>query len=375
LAYKVVYNVVSIILEIRYKKLETKIFKEAKKMISVNKEKVFNTAKELLLTDSPSGFCYDVMEIIKSYADKCGYEFQTTVKGCGIITVPGKSNGKVIGLSAHVDTLGTMVRSISSEGTLKFTLLGGPQVPTLDGEYCKVRTREGKIYNGTFLSTSPSSHVYKDAKSKPRDPENMEVRLDEVVKTKEDVEKLGICPGDFIFIDPKTTVTESGFLKSRFIDDKGSVACLLNLLEILSSEKIVPTYTTKVFISVYEEVGHGSAYIPLDITEMIAVDMGCIGEDLSCTEYDVSICAKDSNGPYDYKMTTELINLAKGNEIKYAVDIYPFYGSDVGAALSGGNNIKGALIGPGVHASHGMERTHYTALEGTIKLLHAYLTK
>lgn len=344
-------------------------------MITVNKENVLNTAKKLLLTDSPSGFCYDIIEMIGEWSNEIGYEFETTVKGCGVITVPGKSNEKVIGLSAHVDTLGAMVRSISGSGTLNFTLIGGPIVPTLDAEYCKVRTRDGRIYNGTFLSTSPAVHVYDDASKKARDPKNMEIRLDEVVKSKEDVENLGICPGDFIFIDPKTTVTESGFLKSRFIDDKGSVACLMNLLHILSSEKIVPTYTTKVFISVYEEVGHGSSYIPADITEMIAVDMGCIGEDLTCTEFDVSICAKDSGGPYDYNMTTDLINLAKGNDIKYAVDIYPYYGSDVGAALRGGSNIKGALIGPGVHASHGMERTHYTALEGTIKLLYAYLTK
>ena len=191
--------------------------------------------------------------------------------------------------------------------------------------------------------------------------------------SKKDVEELGICPGDFIFIDPKTTITESGFIKSRFIDDKGSVAALMGLLEIFNREKITPKYTTKLFISIYEEVGHGASYIPNDITEMIAVDMGCIGDDLSCTEYDVSICAKDSGGPYDYNMVTSLIELAKENDIKYAVDIYPMYGSDVGAALRGGNDIRGALIGPGVHASHGMERTHYEGLENTIKLLVAYL--
>lgn len=344
-------------------------------MITVNKENVMNTAKKILSTDSPTGFCFDVIKLIGGWAEEMGYKFETTVKGCGVITVPGKSNDKVIGLAAHVDTLGAMVRSITASGTLKFTLLGGPQVPTLDSEYCKVRTRDGKIYTGTFLSTSPSSHVYEDAQSKSREPKNMEVRLDEVVRSKEDVEKLGICAGDFIFIDPKTTVTESGFLKSRFIDDKGSVTCLMNLLHILSSENIVPEYTTKVFISVYEEVGHGASYIPQDITELLAIDMGCIGEDLTCTEYDVSICAKDSRGPYDYNMTTDLINLAKENGIKFAVDIYPFYGSDVSAALNGGNNIKGALIGPGVHASHGMERTHYEALEGTIKLIYAYIMK
>ncbi|NFO02725.1 M42 family metallopeptidase [Clostridium botulinum] len=343
--------------------------------MNINKEYILKTAQEILEFNSPTGFCFDIMKKIEEIAKGFGYKFETTRKGCGIITVKGESNEEVIGLSAHVDTLGAMVRSITSDGKLKFTLLGGPIVPTLDGEYCIIRNREGKLYSGTFLSTSPAAHVFEDSSSKTREPKNMEIRIDEVVKSKEDVEKLGICAGDFVFIDPKTTITESGFIKSRFIDDKGSVSCLMGLLELFNREKITPKFTTKIFISVYEEVGHGSSYIPKDITEMIAVDMGCIGDDLNCTEYDVSICAKDSGGPYDYNMTTKLVNLAKENHINYAVDIYPMYGSDVGAALKGGNDIRGALIGPGVHASHGMERTHYNAFENTIKLLHLYLTK
>lgn len=341
--------------------------------MEINKEHILNRAKELLEFNSPTGFCFEIMDKVQEYAKEYGYAFERNRKGCGIITVNGDSNEKVIGLSAHVDTLGAMVRSITGKGTLKFTLLGGPTVPTLDSEYCTIRTRDGREYTGTFLSTSAAAHVYEDAKSKARTPENMEIRIDEVVKSKEDVENLGIGVGDFIFIDPKTTITKSGFIKSRFIDDKGSVAALMGLLELLSREKITPKYTLKIFISTYEEVGHGASYIPSDITELIAVDMGCIGDDLTCTEYDVSICAKDSSGPYDFNITTELINLAKDNNLSYAVDIYPMYGSDVGAALRGGHDIRGALIGPGVHASHGMERTHYSALENTIKLIYAYI--
>ena len=314
--------------------------------ISVNKDYVLDMAKKILGYDSPSGFCYEVMEFIKEEVCKWGYIFEKTRKGCGIITIPGKSDEQVIGLSAHVDTLGAMVRSITAQGTLKFTLVGGPIPATLDSEYCKVRTRDGRIYTGTFLSTSPAAHVYEDSKTKERTPEKMEIRLDEVVRSKQDVEALGIGAGDYIFIDPKTVVTESGFLKSRFIDDKGSVAALMGLLEVLHKENIEPLYTTKIFISIYEEVGHGSSYIPQEITEMISVDMGCIGEDLGCTEYDVSICAKDSSGPYDYEMTSKLVRLAKAHEIDFAVDIYPMYSSDVSAALRGGNDIKGALIGP-----------------------------
>lgn len=342
--------------------------------IEVNKDYLLQSAKEILEFDSPTGFTFEIIDFIEKKVNDLGYNLKRTNKGCGIITVPGENDDKVIGLAAHVDTLGAMVRSITNEGTLKFTLLGGPIVPTLDAEYCKIRTREGKIFTGTFLSTSASVHVYDDASSKKRDESNMEVRIDEVVKNKKDVLDLGICPGDFIFIDPKTTITESGFVKSRFIDDKGSVSCLLALLELFKRENIKPKHTLKIFISVYEEVGHGASYLPDDITELLAVDMGCIGSDLSCTEYDVSICAKDSGGPYDYNMVNDLVNLAKENDLNYAVDIYPRYGSDVGAALRGGNDIRGALIGPGVSASHGMERTHYKALENTIKLLYLYLS-
>ena len=343
--------------------------------IKINKDYLLSTLKDILLENSPTGFCFEIINKIEKIVEDLGYSFEKTNKGCGIITINGKDNSKTIGLSAHVDTLGCMVRSITEAGKLKFTLLGGPIVPTLDGEYCTIRTREGKTYTGTFLSTSPAAHVFEDAKSKKRDPENMEVRIDEKVSSKKDVHDLGICPGDFIFIDPKVTITESGFVKSRFIDDKGSVACLLSILEMFKRQNIVPNYKTKILISTYEEVGHGASYIPEDITEMISVDMGCIGDDLSCSEYDVSICAKDSGGPYDYNMVTDLVNLAKDNKLNYAVDIYPFYGSDVGAALRGGNDIRGALIGPGVSASHGMERTHYDALENTIKLICYYLTK
>lgn len=343
--------------------------------LTLNKNYILETAKELLEFHSPTGFCFQIMDKINEKVKNFGFDFQVTNKGMGIITIPGEDDSKVIGLSAHVDTLGAMVRSITSNGTLKFTLLGGPILPTLDSEYCKIRTRDGITYTGTFLSTSPAAHVFEDNATKKRSLENMEIRIDEVVKSKEDVLSLGINSGDFIFIEPKTEISESGFIKSRFIDDKGSVAALMGLLEVISREKIIPKFKTKILISNYEEVGHGSAYIPEDISELLAVDMGCIGDDLNCTEYDVSICAKDSSGPYDYNMTTRLVELAKKNNLKYVVDIYPMYGSDVSAALRGGNNIRGALIGPGVHASHGMERTHYSALENTIKLLYLYLTE
>jgi len=339
----------------------------------INKDFILEFAERILLIDSPSGFTNNIINYLIGEAKKRNLQLEQNNKGNLIITINGKSD-YTIGLSAHVDTLGAMVRSIKSDGSLAFTTIGGPILPTYDGEYCKVYTRDNKIYTGTFLSNAPAVHVHEKARSLPRDANNMHIRLDEITKSKEDTLKLGIAVGDFIALDPKTTITDNGFIKSRFLDDKISVAILYGLIDYLKTNKITPEYTIKIIISTYEEVGHGASNIPL-VDELIAVDMGCIGEDLSCTEYDVSICAKDSSGPYDYDMITKLINLSKEDKLSYAVDIYPFYSSDASAALRGGNNIKAALIGPGVSASHGMERTHWEAVKNTLKLLIAYLTK
>lgn len=328
---------------------------------------------KLLSINSPTGYTSNAVSFLRETIEDIGYETLTTPKGNLIVQVDGENAEVTRGLSAHVDTLGLMVRSINSDGTLSLTKLGGPLTPTLDGEYCDIITRDDKVYTGTILSKSPSIHVFKDASTKERDIDSLIVKLDERVESKEDVQNIGIQNGDIVAYDPKVVVTDSGFIKSRFLDDKASVAVLVSILKMMKQENIVPSTNLKFIFSTYEEVGHGAAWIPEDITELLAVDMGCIGLDLECTEYDVSICAKDSSGPYDYDMTTKLINFAKEKELNYAVDIYPMYGSDASAAMSGGANIKAALIGPGVSSSHGMERTHIDALENTFELVSEYI--
>ena len=342
------------------------------KMQEARRAFLVDTLRKLLGQDSPTGFTDRVVTAAEDIARELGFATWRTNKGNLVVTVPGRETGRRVGLCAHVDTLGLMVRSVADNGMLMVTKVGGPLLPTLDGEYCRIYTREGKVYTGTVLSLSPSVHVQDDAATRPRDEKNMAVRIDEKVHGKEDVLALGIAAGDYVCYDPKTTVTESGFVKSRFLDDKASASCLLTLLWQMRETGTRPRFETFFTLTVHEEGGHGGATLP-EVDELLAVDMGCIGEDLTCTEYQVSICAKDSGGPYDYGMVSRLVKLAKEHGVDYAVDIYPHYGSDVGAAWHAGMDSRAALIGPGVHASHGMERTHLDGLNATLDLAALYL--
>ena len=328
---------------------------------------------KIFLTDSPTGYSKNIDNVLIEELKNIGYMPTITNKGNIKLFIEGKDHSKKVATSAHVDTLGLMVRSINQDGTLMVTNVGGPQIPTLDGEYCKIITRDGRIYQGTILCKSQSSHVYPDAKSLPRDLENMIVRIDEITKSKEETKKLGIDNGDYVCYDPKTVLTESGFLKSRFIDDKGSVIGILGVLKEMHDKNVIPTYDTYVYFVNQEEVGHGAATVDKDIDEFVTVDMGCVGLDLAGNEFAVSICAKDSGGPYSYDLTTRLINIAKEKNLNYTVDIFPYYGSDIGAAWRSGVDCKGALIGQGVSASHGMERTHLDGIKNTMELLYSYL--
>lgn len=329
-------------------------------------------AHKIFNIDSPSGYSENINKVLIELLNELGYTATLTNKGNVALNVVGESSEKTVATSAHVDTLGLMVRSINGDGTLNVTRIGGPQIATLDGEYCKIQTRFNQTYTGTILSNSASSHVYEDS-DKQRKENNVVVRIDEKVNSKKDVLDLGIQNGDYIFIEPKFTITESGFIKSRFIDDKASVCVILSVLKYLKENNLKPAYDTFIYFVNHEEVGHGAATVDENITEFVTVDMGCIGKDLAGNEYAVSIAAKDSGGPYDYELTTRLIKLAKENNVNYVVDIFPYYGSDVGAAYRSGRDLKGALIGQGVHASHGMERTHLDGCINTMKLLTLYL--
>ena len=331
-------------------------------------------AVELLAIDSPSGYTAKAAAWVKEAFEKLGFDAKITVKGGVLIDLGGEDVNDGLLLEAHADTLGAMVAEVKGNGRLRLTPLGGMRAENAEAENVRVYTRDGKVLDGTCQLANASAHVNGSYGDTKRSWDTVEIVLDEDVNSAKDTRDLGIEVGDIVCFDPRTRRTASGYLKSRFLDDKLSVGILLGFAKYLADNKIVPSRRVWAHVTVYEEVGHGgSASVPAGVTEAISVDMGCVGNGLQCTERQVSICAKDSGGPYSYEVVGKLIAAAKATEADYAVDVYPFYGSDVEATLRSGVDIRHGLIGAGVYASHGYERSHIDGVYNTLKVLCGYL--
>lgn len=331
-------------------------------------------AVELLAIDSPTGYTRGAEDYVLKEFAALGFSAVRTVKGGILVDLGGREENDALLLEAHADTLGGMVAEIKGNGRLRIVNVGGMCASNAETENCRIVTKFNGIYEGTLQLCNASVHVNGNYSSTERKWETVEVLLDEVVENAEDVKALGISVGDFVCFEPRTRVTSSGYIKSRFLDDKLSVGILLGFAKYLHDENLTPQRRVYAHITVYEEVGHGgAACVPAGVTEAISVDMGCVGDGLQCTECQVSICAKDSGGPYSYEVVTKLIAAAKKENADYAVDIYPHYGSDVEATLSAGYDLRHGLIGAGVYASHGYERSHKDGVENTLKVLKGYL--
>lgn len=329
-------------------------------------------AMGLLAIDSPTGFTARAADWVQRAFEELGYTARRTAKGGVLVDLGGRGEGLL--LEAHADTLGGMVAEVKNSGRLRLTPLGGMRAENGEAENVRVYTRGGRVLEGTFQLCNASVHVNGEYGSTKRSYDTVEVVPDEDVSTAEDTRKLGIEVGDFVCFDPRTRRTASGYLKSRFLDDKLSVGILLGFAKYLADNHITLPRRTYVHVTVYEEVGHGGASsVPAGVTEAISVDMGCVGEGLSCTERQVSICAKDSVGPYSYEVVGKLIDAAKRTGADYAVDVYPHYGSDVDVTLRAGFDIRHGLIGAGVYASHGYERSHIDGVYNTLKVICGYL--
>ena len=330
--------------------------------------------EKLLAIDSPSGYTAKAAAWVKEAFESLGFDSEITAKGGVIVDLGGAVRKDGLLLEAHADTLGCMVAEVKGNGRLRLTALGGMNPNNAEAENVRIYTRDGRVIEGTFQLCNASVHVNGDYSTTARKWDTVEIVLDEDVSSAADTRALGIEVGDIVCFDPRTRRTASGYLKSRFLDDKLSVGILLGFAKYLKDNKITPSRRVYCHVTVYEEVGHGGcASVPAGVTEAISVDMGCVGSGLQCTEKQVSICAKDSGGPYSYEVVGKLIDAAKRTGADYAVDVYPYYGSDVEATLRSGYDIRHGLIGAGVYASHGYERSHIEGVLNSLKVLCGYL--
>lgn len=333
---------------------------------------ILEQLENLLAIDSPSGFTTRVTDYLVEEYTRLGYAPTKTKKGGVLVELGGEGNA--ILTMAHVDTLGAMVAEILGNGNLRLTKVGGLNANNVETENCRIYTLDGRVYEGTIQLKDASIHVNDKYSGTERNFDSVEVLLDADVSSKEDVQALGIANGSFVCVDPRTRITESGYIKSRFLDDKLSSAILLGYAKYLKDEKVALSRKVYHHLTVFEEIGHGAcASVPADVEELLSVDMGCVGSGLECTEKQVSICVKDSHGPYHYDVVKGLVEAARRDGIDYATDVYPYYGSDADAALGAGVDARHGLIGPGVYASHGYERSHKDGALNTLKLLKAYL--
>ena len=329
---------------------------------------------ELLAIDSPTGYTRDAADFVLREFAALGFPAKRTVKGGVLVDLGGADENDALLLQAHADTLGGMVAEVKDNGRLRVVNIGGMNANNAEGENCRVVTKFNGVYEGTVQLCNASLHVNSNYSATQRKWDTVELVLDECVDSADDVKKLGISAGDFVCFEPRTRVTESGYIKSRFLDDKLSVGILLGFAKFLRDENLTPSRRVYVHVTVYEEVGHGgAASVPEGVTEAISVDMGCVGDGLQCTERQVSICAKDSCGPYSYEVVCKLIAAAKKENADYVVDVYPHYGSDVEATLTAGFDVRHGVMGPGVYVSHGYERSHKDGVLNTLRVLKGYL--
>lgn len=328
----------------------------------------------ILNIPSPSGYTERAISWLANEFAELKIPTWRTVKGGLIADFGGADVNNALLLEAHCDTLGGMVAQVKANGRLRITNIGGMNANNAEAENARIITRSGKEYEGTLQLIDASLHVNGAYNETLRGWDKMELVLDEHVSSAEDVHALGIGVGDYVCFDPRTRVTESGYIKSRYLDDKLSVGILLGLAKYIHEKHITPARRIYAHFTVYEEVGHGgSASVPAGVTEALVVDMGCVGEGLQCTERQVSICAKDSSGPFCREIVLKLMDAAEKAGADYAVDVYPHYSSDVATTLKAGSDIKHGLIGAGVYASHGYERSHRLGVENTLKLLAQYI--
>lgn len=340
-----------------------------------NEQYLLEQLQNLLKIDSTTSQFREITNYLLEECAKLGYNPYSTHKGGVIVDLGGEGNPLVI--TAHVDDIGLMVRKINADGTLNVCPVGGLYPIYCMGENVRIYSKDNKVFTGTICRTPDSVHVTEEEIRTTLSDyrKNVCIVLDEETHSKQETLALGIDTGDIIALEPRFTVS-NGYIKSRFIDDKAQAAVLLAMMKEIKDNGIKLNRKVYAYFAMYEEIGHGTTYLPDGIKDILALDIAPTGPDQNSEEHKVSIFAKDSRFPYHREMKDELIEVAQKLNLNYCVDVFtPHYGSDGDGSVMAGYDIRHACIGPGTHNSHGYERTHKEGLLNTYKLAMGYILK
>ena len=345
------------------------------KTLSFDEAYCLESFRRLLAVDSTTGWYEEIQALLCAMLDELGCPWTLVHKG-GVIAELG-GEGEALAVTSHVDDIGLMVRHLNADGTLNVCPVGGLYPFYCMTENVRVHTRDGKVFTGTVCREPNSIHVTEEELrlTPPDFRTNVRVVLDENGKSAAETRALGVETGDVIALEPRLAIS-NGYIKSRFVDAKSCAAVLLTLIKALRESGETPRRKVYAYFAVYEEIGHGTSWLPADVKDMIAVDIAPTGPDQNSDEHKVSIFAKDSRYPYHWGLTNELRETAIGAGIDYVMDIFtPHYGTDCDTSLVAGHDVRHAAIGPGTANSHGYERTHVDGLRQTYALLAAYLRR
>ena len=344
-------------------------------MNNFDEQYTIETFKKLLAIDSTTGQFREIQNWVISEIERLGFPYTVTHKGGVLANLGGEGNA--LAIAAHLDDIGLMVRHVNADGTLNVCPVGGLYPFYSVGENVRLYTGDGQVFTGTVCRTPNSIHVTEEEiRTNLGDfRKNVCVVLDEPVHSATDTKALGIETGDMIALEPRFTMS-NGYIKSRFVDDKACVATLFNVMKTLREQNITPTRKVYAYFSCYEEIGHGTTWLPDDVKDILSIDIAPTGPEQNSEEHKVSIFAKDSRYPYHVEMTAELRKLAREQGINYVMDVFtPHYGTDGDTSVAAGYDIRHAAIGPGTANSHGYERTHIEGLKNTFDLTLDYITK
>lgn len=329
---------------------------------------------EMLAIPSPTGFTDTIVRYVAERLEEIGIPFEMTRRGTIRGTLKGRRYSPDRAVSAHLDTIGAIVRAVQDNGRLSLAPIGHWSSRFAEGSRVSVFTETGVI-RGSVLPLMASGHAFNtEVDQLPISWDHIELRLDVYSATRADSESLGLSVGDFVAFDPLPEFTDSGHISARHLDDKAGAAALLTALKAIVDSGIEPAIDCHPLFTITEEVGSGAAAVlPWDVSEFVGIDIAPVAPGQQSSEHTVSVAMQDSGGPYDYHLSRHLLRLASENEIPVRRDLFRYYHSDTQSAITAGHDIRTALLAFGCDATHGYERTHIDSLAALTRLLSAYL--